>query len=95
MNDLISDFLREVESTVNGDRKDSYGDAMESFSRIAAMWSAITGGRLLPSDVALMMIALKVSRLITDPGKRDSWVDIAGYAALGAALTDDGETDRF
>jgi hypothetical protein len=30
-----------------------------------------------------MMSLLKISRLSWDPTKRDSWVDLAGYAACG------------
>lgn len=34
-------------------------------------------------DVAIMMTQLKLSRLAWSPGKRDSWVDGAGYLACG------------
>ena len=34
-------------------------------------------------DVASMMIDVKQARLENDPTHRDSWVDIAGYAAGG------------
>lgn len=34
---------------------------------------------------ALQMIASKLARIVTgDPGHRDSWIDIAGYAKLVA-----------
>jgi len=43
-----------------------------------------------PRDVANMMILLKVARNNhahpDDPGHRDNWVDIAGYAACGAEV---------
>lgn len=38
---------------------------------------------LEPADVAAMMALLKLSRLGWSPGKEDSWVDLAGYAACG------------
>jgi hypothetical protein len=47
------------------------------------------GDELTPADVAAMMILMKVSRITTSPGKEDNWVDIAGYAACGAEVTDD------
>lgn len=46
--------------------------------------------RLLDEAKAVVMSLLKISRLTTK-GKRDSWVDLAGYAALGAALDEDGK----
>ena len=78
-------FLEEVQSII-GDRKDDYGDAKQSFSRIAEMWSAYKGVYFTHADVAAMMIMLKVSRLSNDPSKKDSWIDIAGYAALGGSM---------
>ena len=33
-----------------------------------------------------MLILMKVSRLVTSPDKLDNYIDIAGYAALGAEL---------
>jgi hypothetical protein len=38
-------------------------------------------------EVILCMIAVKMSRLIKTPEHEDSWVDIAGYAALGGEIT--------
>lgn len=84
------ELLRKAAETVSGDRQDDYGDAAESFQRIAALWTALLGVPILPWQVAQMMAALKLSRLCTSPGKTDSWVDLAGYAAHGAALTTGG-----
>ena len=36
-----------------------------------------------PADVAAMMIMLKISRARQTPTHKDSWVDMAGYAACG------------
>ena len=62
-----------------GDRAQDYGDATESFKRIAALWTAWKGVEFTPWDVAQMMILLKVSRAKTSR-KRDTLVDIIGYA---------------
>lgn len=81
--------LEEASKLVRFTRANTYGDANESFSRIAALWSAIgirrNDEQLAGSDVALMMVLLKVARQANTP-KPDNWVDIAGYAALGAEL---------
>jgi hypothetical protein len=34
------------------------------------------------------MVGVKIARLVNDPSKADSWVDIAGYAALGSEMED-------
>jgi hypothetical protein len=36
------------------------------------------------TDVAHLMVLLKVARSINNPQHKDSWIDIAGYAACGA-----------
>jgi len=81
----------EAAAVVAGDRADDYGDVNESFARIAKLWSAYTGTTISPWDVAQMMILLKVSRAKTST-KRDTLVDIAGYAEcagqLNASMTD-------
>ena len=69
-----------------GDRQDDYGDARVSHERIAALWSAFLGITVEPWQVDVLMILMKCSRLATSPDKTDSWVDIAGYAALGGTL---------
>ena len=69
----------EAEAIVSGDRAQDYGDATESFKRIAALWTAWKGVEFTPWDVAQMMILLKVSRAKTSR-KRDTLVDIVGYA---------------
>ena len=38
------------------------------------------------TDVAHMMVLLKMARLVETPQHRDSWVDMAGYAATGARV---------
>ena len=59
----------------------------DNFADIAAMWSVIlrrnikTGADVTPEQVALMMAALKICRANKDNcEKRDSLVDLAGYA---------------
>ena len=79
-------FLKEVEQTLEGDRQVDYGDASKNFARIARMWEVIFGHQVTLEQVHLAMIAVKISRLVNSPGHQDSWIDIAGYAALAAEL---------
>jgi len=84
------ELLEEAGRTIAGQRQEEYGDARQSFERIAALWSAYTGARITGPDVASMMVLLKVSRARTSPEKLDSWLDMAGYAALAAEMVSDG-----
>lgn len=101
---IRDEVLTGAQTIINGDRAHDYGDATESFTRLAKLWSATLGQDVTPEQVALCLVQLKVSRLVNTPGHRDSWVDICGYAALGAevaepavgveAVDDDGSVTR-
>lgn len=74
----VPSILEEAEKTINGPRLESYGPPLESFDRIAGVWSAYLGIPLRAEDVANLMVMLKVCR--TKHGyHRDSYVDIAGF----------------
>lgn len=76
------------------DRGEKYGNAADNFERIAVLWTAILGYEVTKAHVAQMMIALKLARLCATPDHADSWVDIAGYAALGGEVMDEAAVDR-
>lgn len=73
-------------SLINGQRATDYGDATESFTRLAALWTATLGTPVTAAQVALCLLQLKVSRLAVTPSHTDSWIDAAGYIALGAEI---------
>lgn len=56
---------------------------------ISEYWSEYLDKNITASDVAALMILLKVARIKNDPRKVDSWVDVAGYADLGAYWSTD------
>ena len=74
------------------DRENSYGSPQANFDRAAKIWNVILEGKLGDEheisavDVGMMMCALKLSRLIENPGHPDSAVDLAGYAAVLAEI---------
>jgi len=75
-------LLHKAEELINGDRAKEYGDAKKNFEDIAKLWSVVLGIEVTPQQMALCMIMVKAARLMkTD--HEDSWIDIAGYAALG------------
>ena len=73
------DILIEALRLTTGARQATYGPPDQDFRRTAKMWSAIKGVEFEPREVAMFMIALKLSRE-TYQKKRDNAVDIAGYA---------------
>ena len=72
---------------------DKHGDTEASFTMIAEMWSvyiknvAIIRGwtEVSASDVAQMMVLLKIARSAYGHGK-DNYVDAAGYTSLAGML---------
>jgi hypothetical protein len=70
-----------------GDRENDYG-GLENFTRLSQRWSQVFDRQVEPWEVCLMMMDLKLSRLINQY-KRDSVVDIIGYACLLCELYDD------
>lgn len=86
-------ILTEAHTTIVGSREDTYGAPFENFGAIADYWSTHLGSRLASpvtrADVACMLTLLKLSRLRTTPDHHDSWVDAAGYAALGGEVSNE------
>ena len=78
-------ILDEARDAITGEREDAYGGPEESFFAIAKFWSAYLDRYIGLHDVAIMLALLKVARIKNSDGQhRDSWVDLAGYAACGA-----------
>lgn len=80
-------FLDKAEELINGQRAQDYGDARDNHQRIADIWSVILGQQITPEQVCACMIGLKLARLANDMKQDDTWVDIAGYAALGGEIS--------
>ena len=78
--------LTTADQTIHQDRHAEYGTAEDSFGRIAKLWSTYLDKEVDAHDVAMLMVLLKVSRSATDH-KLDTYVDMAGYAALGYRMT--------
>lgn len=88
----MNNILNTANDIINGERKEDYGDAFDSFDRIAGLWSSYLDHHISPVDVAHMMILMKVSRG-TNHAKfnkihEDNLVDIAGYSALAYQVSE-------
>jgi len=77
----------EADRIINGQRRDDYGPAKESFEKIATGWSVILGTEVSAHQVALAMVWLKTCRALQG-FHRDSFVDICGYAGLAEVLNE-------
>ena len=84
-----SDVLEQAGAAISGDRHDKYGDARDNFANIAAGWQVIFGVDVTAEQVALAMVWVKTARLLQTPSHDDSWLDMAGYAALGGEVASD------
>lgn len=79
-------FLDAAHRAVVKDRAATHGNPDKSFAQLAAIWGVRLGVDITPAQVAILLVDLKTVRAWTNPGHADSWVDIAGYAALGGEL---------
>lgn len=84
-NGYMAGVLDQAKALITGQRQEDYGTPDENFGRIARLWSAYLNVTIKPHEVAMMMALLKISR-IAKGGKLDSFVDLAGYTAIAAAL---------
>lgn len=88
------DILAAALKCVNGDRQESYGTPENSFVTIANLWNAYLEAKRKPcstlylsaTDVAAMMVLLKIARISSGNYKSDNWIDLAGYAACGGEI---------
>lgn len=80
------DVLKEAQSLLS-QRGNAYGTVQENHDRAATILSILTGRNCTPYDVALTMLAVKLSRLAHQPAHHDSWVDGINYMAFCAEFT--------
>ena len=81
---MINELFEECKSIIV-DRGADYGEAKESFERVASYWSEYLGKKLDGKDVALLMALFKIAR---EQGKHkhDNIVDAVNYLALTEVL---------
>jgi len=77
MTDAISIF---------NDRNPKYGDMRIGMDKVATIATIITGIHLTPHDVALVLHAVKLSRLNNDRSNPDHYVDGVNYLAFAGEL---------
>jgi len=80
-------MLETVANLITQDRNLDYGDPQVNMQRTVDMLKAYLGDRrgsdLTAEDIAAFGIILKLGRLAESRETLDSWMDIAGYSAIG------------
>jgi hypothetical protein len=77
----LSDWLEDASNTLL-DRGIEYGDPRHNLLRIFKISKALGIQLRDPSDLALIAIATKLSRMVESPEREDSYLDLIGYAAI-------------
>lgn len=80
-------ILEEAHKLTMEDRRQEYGDAAKNFDDVAKIWSVLLDVKVTALQVTECMIALKLCRAKTGY-KRDTIVDIAGYARCAEMIHD-------
>ena len=81
---MINKLFEECKSIIV-DRGADYGEAKESFERVASYWSVYLGREIAGKDVVMLMVLFKIAR---EQGKHkhDNIVDAINYLALTEVL---------
>ena len=82
---ISQSILEEANKLIGGDRNDDYGDKLTNHKNIAALWSIFLRKTITPHDVAMCMALVKVARLM-HAHKKDSYLDLAAYAAIAGEI---------
>ena len=69
-------------------RNPQYGDMRQSMERVANIVNLITGRTLTSYDVAMVLHAVKLSRIREDRGNPDHYVDGINYLAFAGELVE-------
>tara|TARA_R110002020_G_scaffold432446_1_gene642466 strand:- start:51 stop:407 length:357 start_codon:yes stop_codon:yes gene_type:complete len=88
---ISQSLLDEAKKLIGGDRQEDYGDKLKNHQNIANFWSIFLEKQITPHDVAICMALVKVARLMNQH-KKDSYLDMAAYAAIAGEI--EARTDK-
>lgn len=81
----INEWIEEARDTLN-ERGFEYGDPRCNLLRIYQLCRTLGVQLRDPSELALVFIATKLSRMVESPGREDSYLDLIGYSAILSKL---------
>jgi hypothetical protein len=79
------EILNDSSNTIT-ERGRTHGDYDVAMLRASELWAAYLRTKIEPTDVAICMALLKISRLMGADAVYDSWVDLCAYAAIAGEL---------
>lgn len=79
-------LLDKAKEIITKDRAATHGEAEDSFSDIARLWTAYLDRPINSLDVAVLMSLFKIARIKTNSAHEDNWIDLVGYSALGGEI---------
>ena len=88
---ICKELLDEAKKVIGGDRQEDYGDKLKNHQNIADFWSVFLQKKITAHDVAICMALVKVARLMNQH-KKDSYLDMAAYAAIAGEI--EARTDK-
>ena len=77
----LSDWIEDAHNTLQ-DRGIEYGDPRHNLLRIYKIARTLGVQLRDPSELALIYIATKLSRMVESTEREDSYLDLIGYAAI-------------
>ena len=87
---MPENILEEANRLIHKDRNETYGHPLDDFTKTAGLWSVILSTEVTPEQVALCMVAVKISREM-NAHKRDNLTDGAGYFGTLEMIYDEKE----
>ena len=76
----------EIAGDTLADRGGEYGDPRHNLLRIFKLCRILNLQLRNPSDIAIVFLATKLSRMVESPEREDSYLDLIGYAGILAQL---------
>tara|TARA_Y100001951_G_scaffold99054_1_gene100574 strand:- start:780 stop:1130 length:351 start_codon:yes stop_codon:yes gene_type:complete len=90
---IAQELLDEAKKLISGNRQKDYGEKLANHQNIADFWSIFLKKKITPHDVAICMALVKVARLMHQH-KKDSYIDMAAYAAIAGEIEARTDKDR-
>ena len=90
---ISEDLLDEAKKLIGGNRQQDYGEKLTNHQNIADFWSIFLKKKITAHDVAICMALVKVARLMHQH-KKDSYIDMAAYAAIAGEIESRTNKDR-
>lgn len=81
-------IINKAADLITKDRQKDYGDIDTNYKKFAAFLNIFFDDieKVKPSDAALLMVLLKISRIKPNTFNEDTFADAIGYLGIAAAL---------